>query len=162
MILRKNGTEGIVMQRIEPQVICKNRGQKATIDLSPEDPLPDLIIVAVQNLHGDLGVMLLEMTDDPGDPHGGHTGEAPNPQLSLNITADVKCRLTKLGFLIDHFLNIGDQPCPVIRKDHTPFAPGKELDAKFLFQPRHHLTDGGLGIAQRLRGGAEAPRLAHL
>ena len=124
--------------------------------------MPDLIIVAVQDLHRDLGIVLLEMTDDPGSPQGGYAGKAPNPQLSFNIMADVKCRLTKLGFLIDHFLNIGNQSCPVVRKDHAPFSPGKELDAKLLFQSRHHLADGGLGIAQRLRCRAEAPRLAHL
>ena len=49
----------------------------------------------------------------------------------------------------------------VICQGHAPVDAGEQLHAQFLFQPRHHLADAGLGIVQCLRCFGKTARFAH-
>ena len=102
MILREYGTQRVIPQGIEFQIIRHDGGQKAAVHLPVDDPVPDLIIVAVQNLHIHLGIVLLKIVDDLRHPQGRDAGKAAHPQFALYLVVDVERRLPQPVFLLTH------------------------------------------------------------
>ena len=161
MPLREHGTQRVVPERVEFQVICHNGREKTAVYLSTDDPFPDLIIVAVQNFNLHLRVVFLEIMHDFRHPEGGDAGKAAHPQLALHLVVDVERRLPQPDLLVGKFPDIGQKTCPVIGQGHAPVDAGEQLHAQFLFQPCHHLADAGLGIVQCLRCFGKAARFAY-
>ena len=161
MILREYSTQRVIPQGIEFQIIRHDGGQKAAVHLPVDDPVPDLIIVAVQNLHIHLGIVLLKIVDDLRHPQGRDAGKAAHPQFALYLVVDVERRLPQPGFLVCHLPDIRQQPGAVVRQGHAPVDTGEQLHLQFFFQSCHHLAATGLRIVQRFRRFREAARLAH-
>ncbi len=106
---RENGAERIVQKGIEFQIVCHDGREKPAIDLPADDPVTDLIVISIQDLNFHLGIMFPEIVDHPGDPQGGNTGKAADPELAFDLVVDVEGGLAQLGFLVDHFLDVRDQ-----------------------------------------------------
>ena len=146
MPFRENGAERIVQKGIEFQVICHDGREKPAIDLSADDPVADFIVISIQDFNFHFWIMFPKVVDYPGDPQGGNAGKASDPELALNLVVDVEGNLAKLGFLVDHFLNIRNQPGSVVGQDDAAVDTDKKLDAQLLLQPCDHLADGGLSV----------------
>ena len=90
MICRKHGTQRVIPERIELQVICHDGGQKAAVHLPVDNPVPDLILVAVQNLYIHLGIVLLKIVDDLRHPLGRDAGKTAHSQGALHFVVDIE------------------------------------------------------------------------
>ena len=118
----------------------------------------DLVIVAVEDLHLDLRIVLLEKMHDVRQPHRRHARKAADAQSALDLVVDVEGRLAQLFLLVYHFADVGDEPLSVVGQDDTLLRPREQLHA----EPRHHLADAGLRVVQRLSGLCEVAGLADL
>ena len=158
----QHGAERILMQRIKGQILRQNGREKAAVHLSADNPVMDLVIVAVEDLHLDLRIVLLEKMHDVRQPHRRHARKAADAQSALDLVVDVEGRLAQLFLLIYHFADVGDEPLSVVGQDDTLLRPREQLHAELLLEPRHHLADAGLRVVQRLSGLCEVAGLADL
>ena len=126
-----------------------------------DDPFPDLIIVAVQDLYTHLRVVLLEIMHHFRHPERCDAGKAAHPQLALHLVVDIERSLPQPVLLVGQFPDVGQKTCPVVGQGHASVDAGEQLHAQFFFQPRHHLADAGLGIVQCLRCFGKTARFAH-
>ena len=60
-------------------------------------------------------MMFREKMDHVRHPQSSDAGKAAYPQLSFYLVVDVKGGLAQFILLVYHFLNVGDQPCTVVR-----------------------------------------------
>ena len=97
-----------------------------------DDPFPDLIIVAVQ----DLRVVLLEIMHHFRHPERCDAGKAAHPQLALHLVVDIERSLPQPVLLVGQFPDVGQKTCPVVGQGHAPVDAGEQLHAQFFFQPR--------------------------
>ena len=95
-------------------------------------------------------------------PEGGDAGKTAHPQLALHLVVDIERCLPQPGLLVGQLPDIGQKPCAVVGQGHAPVDAGEQLHAQFFFQPRHHLTDAGLGIVQCIRCFGKAACFADL
>ena len=130
--------------------------------LPADDPVMDLVVVAVENLHLDLRIVLLEKVYDVRQLHRRHARKAADAQPALDLVVDVEGRLAQLFLLVYHFADAGDEPLSVVGQDAHLLCPGEQLHTELLLEPRHHLADAGLCVVQRLGGLCEAAGLADL
>ena len=125
------------------------------------DPVPDLIIIAVKNFYIHFRIIFPEKMNHIRHPQSSDAGKTTDPQFPLNLIVDIEGGLAQLVFLVDHFLNVRDEAGTVVSEADTPFNPGKKLHTQFFLQSRHHLADAGLGIIQCFRRLGEASRFTY-
>jgi len=89
------------------------------------DPVPDFIIVPVENLDFHLRIVFLKKADHIRHPHGCYACKTSDSKFPLHFIVNVESRLAKLIFLIHHFLNIRKQTFSIVCQDYTFFYPGK-------------------------------------
>ena len=90
-----------------------------------DDPVTDLIVIAVKDLYLHLWIMLFEEMDHSRHPQCCNTGKASYPQLSFDLMINIKGRLAQLCLLVYHFLDIRDQSGSVVCKYDPLFYSGK-------------------------------------
>ena len=94
----------------------------------------DLVIVAVEDLHLDLRIVLLEKMHDVRQPHRRHARKAADAQSALDLVVDVEGRLAQLFLLVYHFADVGDEPLSVVGQDDTLLRPREQLHAELLLE----------------------------
>ena len=78
------------------------------------DPVPDLIIIAVKNFYIHFRIIFPEKMNHIRHPQSSDAGKTTDPQFPLNLIVDIEGGLAQLVFLVDHFLNVRDEAGTVV------------------------------------------------
>lgn len=92
-------------------------------------------------------------------PVGGDAGQSPHADHVGLQALDLAGLFLRRPILIHQPLYIGVQLRPLQRQLGPGAGADQQLNGQLLFQRRDHLSHGGLGITQGLRGPGEAAQL---
>ena len=119
----------------------------------------DVLIAALEQLEGDVGVTLGEVVKQPRQQVDGDAEEGADAHLThLQIVEEGHLTLHLLIFLAD--LPDGrEQGLALLGEADAETVPEEELDAQFFLQAGDDVADGGLGVAQDFGGLGEAAQV---
>ena len=122
-------------------------------------PLFHVVIVPVQELEADMGVLLLKPLQHGGEPVDGYGGEGADADGAGGQAVDGGHGLLQPHLGGEDGPHRGQDPLALLRESDPRSAPLQQGEAEPLLQGGEGVAHGGLGEAQVPGGPAHAPGL---
>ena len=108
-------------------------------------------------LHCDIGVAVLEVSDEFRQPPCSRRREVPDRQTADSILMQVRDALPQSPRALEHGVDVGHDRRAGVGQAQTAPLPLKERQAGVLFEKFQVMTDRRWGEPEMLRGGTDGP-----